>query len=208
VEQARRTAAVDRAGGDRAAGRRSGLEDVASPDFTEALLASTRAALADNVDTGGISKLRREISDLAGRISRTMDLAPELEDPAPALRKVNELERARSEKLLQLAQLEAEAEQAAKIGDITAADVERVLADLIADAKESARSELRATVLALVERVELAPQTLSAALCYRVAPAEAGVKVASPRRPAITPGVTLRHRVRIHVVAPRARRSA
>ncbi len=111
-----------------------------------------------------------------------MDLAAELADPAPALRKVEDLERQRGEKVLRLQALEIEAERAAWISKIGVADVARMLAEICADAKEAGRSEaLRPVILSIVDRIEIDPETLSGGICYRVAPPESGVKLASPR---------------------------
>jgi hypothetical protein len=56
-----------------------------------------------------------------------------------------------------------------------------VLAQITADAKNDARSELRASVLSIVDRIELDPETLSAAVYYRIKAPMSGVKLASPR---------------------------
>lgn len=159
------------------------LEDLASPAFAPALLSGTRAALASETDPAALRRLRTSIAELASKISRTLDLAADLEDPAPALRKVEELERERSDKLKQLHAAEAEAGRAAWIQKLTLADVARALAGISAQAREAGRGELlRPVILSVVDRIEIDPDTLSGGICYRVAPPESGVSVASPRR--------------------------
>lgn len=157
------------------------LADLASPDFAHALVEGTRAALAREVDGSQLRRLRADVAALGTRIARTLDLAAGLEDPSPALRRVDELELERREKQAQLQALEREATQARNVDAITVGAVQRVLADLAEEAKQNARSELRASVIKLIERVELDPRTLSATLHYRVAAPESGVRVASPR---------------------------
>ena len=158
------------------------LEDLSSPGFAPALLSGTRAALASETDPAALRRMRAEISELATRISRTMDLAADLADPAPALRKVDELERQRAELLERLQSAEAEAERASWIGKVGVADVARALAGIAEQAKEAGRSErLRPVILSVVDRVEIDPDSLSGGICYRLAAPDSGVKMASPR---------------------------
>ncbi len=155
--------------------------DLASPEFADALVVGTRAALANAVDEQRLRRLRAELAALGTKIAKTLDLATGLDDPAPALRRVDELEAERRAKSAELQALEAEAEQARTIGAITPDVVRRLLADLIEEAKQDARSGLRASVVKLIERVELDPRTLAATLHYRIAAPESGVLLASPR---------------------------
>ena len=116
------------------------------------------------------------------KIFTSMELATQLESPDPALRMVDELERERLAAVTALEAAVVAAAAAEAIASITPADVVRVLAQITADAKDEARSELRASVLSIVDRIELDPETLAAAVHYRVeAPTMSGVKVASPR---------------------------
>lgn len=173
------------------------LSDLASPDFAGALLASTKALLNTRTDESELTKLRREVSELAAKISKTMDMAAALDDPAPAIRKVNELEQRRAAKAADLEEMEADVERARKMHELTQRDVERALAHVIADARDRPRGELRETILALVERVVLDPTTLTATLAYRVAPVNTGVKVASPRGAEIAPRIAFTHTVQL-----------
>jgi hypothetical protein len=159
------------------------LEELSSPGFAPALVHATRASLASDTDPAALRRIANEVKDLASQISRTMDLAAQLSDPAPALRKVEELERSRAERALHLQHLEAEAERASWISKVGVADVARVLAGIAADAKEAGRSELlRPVIHSVVDRVEVDPQTLCGSICYRIAaPDKSGVNVASPR---------------------------
>lgn len=185
------------------------LEDLASAEFAERLVESTRRALAKDVDLAELTRVRREIAELAKRISRTMDLATEVEDPAPVLRKVDELEALRREKLEQIRELEHRAERAQRIAQVRVADVRRVLADIGEAAKKDAHSEeLRASIVSLVERVVLDPASLAATLHYRVAAPASGNKVASPRQAVATPHVHLTLAVPLRVRVARRSRAA
>ncbi|MFC3549423.1 recombinase family protein [Lysobacter cavernae] len=158
------------------------LEDLASPGFAPALVHATRASLASDTDPAALRRISAEVTELATQISRAMDLAVQLSDPAPALRKVEELERKRAERAEQLQHLEAEAERAAWISKVGVTEVARMIAGIAADAKEAGRGELlRPVIISIVDRVEVDPQTLSGGICYRLATPESGVKLASPR---------------------------
>lgn len=171
------------------------LSDVASAEFAEQLVDGTRRALAESMDPNEVRRLRERAVDLAERIGRTMDLVPQMTTPGPALRKIDQLERERLQAVADLQVAEAAAAAAAAIASITPADVARVLTQITADAKGDARSELRASVLSIVDRIELDPETLSAAVHYRIEAPMSGVKLASPRRSDLNPRPVLRHRV-------------
>ncbi|MGO1072681.1 recombinase family protein [Lysobacter sp. CA199] len=159
------------------------LEDLNSPDFAPAMLAGTKASLATDTDPAEIRKVAASVSELSERISKTLDMAAQLSDPAPALRKIEALEQERAEKALRLQVLEAEAERASWIHGISAADVMQMIARIGREAKETGRSDLlRPVIASVVDRVEMDPRTLSGGICYRImCPDVPGVKLASPR---------------------------
>ena len=157
------------------------MADLAAPEFAVRLLESTRTALAGDDMRAAARRLRREVAEIAARISKASDMALELEDPAPMLRKVDELEAKRREKVRELEQVDAQAQHLQRIDDVRLEDVQRVLQEIGEAAKENAHSELRASIVSLIERVVLDPRTLEATLTYRVAAPSSGDKLASPR---------------------------
>ena len=158
------------------------LADIGSAEFAQQLVDGTRRSLSEAMDPREVRRLRAKVEELAAKIARTMELATQLESPDPALRMVDELERERRAAVTALEAAVVAAAAAEAIASITPADVVRVLAQITADAKDEARSELRASVLSIVDRIELDPETLAAAVYYRVeAPTMSGVNVASPR---------------------------
>lgn len=196
------------------------LSDIATPDFAPAMLKATRAALASDTDPAALRAVEAEVARLAEQISRTLDLAAQLADPAPALRKIEDLERQRAERVLHLQHLQAEAERASWISKVSVADVQRVLANLAEDAKDAGRGELlRPVILSVVERVEIDPETLSGGISYRVAAHgsrvraesdtqkttpdhKSGVNVASPRGFELNPRLMLAYRRPFRFVPP------
>ena len=158
------------------------LTDITSPAFAPALVHATRAALASDSAPATRRQLAAEIEAIGRKISRMLDMAADLADPAPALRKIDDLECDRAGKQRELQQLEAEAERAGWVEKVSVADVARLLAEISAEAKEAGRSDvLRPVVASVVERIEVDPRTMSGAVHYRVAAPETGVKLASPR---------------------------
>ena len=157
------------------------LEDVASPAFAGQLLAATRRTMTAAADPAALRRLRDQVATLAVRIGRTLDMAADLQNPAPALRKVEELEQARVAALEALQQAEADASTHKALASISTADVAAALAVIAQQAHEGDRGVLRSTIVSVLERVELDPVTLEAAIFYRFEAPVAGVDVASPR---------------------------
>lgn len=166
------------------------LADMSSPGFAPALVHATRASLASDTDPATRRKLSAELLATTDKISRMLDMATDLADPAPILRKVDELERDRADMERRLQQLDEQAERAAWVDKVGVDDVARMLAEISAEAKETGRSEvLRPVVASVVERIEIDPHTLDGSICYRIAVPEnknpgsfePGVKLASPR---------------------------
>ena len=81
------------------------LDDMQSPSFVQQLTAEAkRYAAAQPRDPS--RDLRHQFSDLNQRLSRMMDFAASLKDPAPALRKIEELEQQRKLLADEIAQTE------------------------------------------------------------------------------------------------------
>lgn len=133
--------------------------------------------------------LDRKVATLTSKIGRTLDLAAQLDDPAPVLRRVAELESHRAELVAQAQDVRARLAQqkAAKAIDPAAvrALLRRLVAEIIERADDEAmRAETRQAVAEVVERVELDPATLTCRLHYAVA---TGDSVASRREADLSP---------------------
>lgn len=102
------------------------LRDMRAPALAEALARQARRhAAASGEDPA--QELRREIVAINGQISKAMDLALQLEDPAPALRKVNELEAKRRAIADEVARLEREYTVQTALAHITDQQVTQIL---------------------------------------------------------------------------------
>jgi hypothetical protein len=94
-------------------------DDLAS-DSTVQLLLLTLEQLASGdskpVDGRSLAALEKRVATLTTQIGRTVDLAAAMEDPAPILRRVSDLEHQRAEFVAQLNELRARKQQAQAAG--------------------------------------------------------------------------------------------
>jgi DNA invertase Pin-like site-specific DNA recombinase len=159
--------------------------DLLDEGAVESVLASVRALQEAPPPRKAIAALERRLATLSVQIGRTIDLAGQIADPAPVLRRVEQLETERASVVEQLAQARSLERQAESGRRLTAADVRALLSHLFADirAGESV-DEIRAELAKVLERVELDPDTLAATLYYSVA---TGVNLASPREGELSP---------------------
>lgn len=159
--------------------------DLSSDEAVEHLLRAVNATAAGSepVDGRRLFGLERRIATLSTQIGRTVDLAAQLEDPTPVLRRVKDLEHQRAELVGELERLQAAGAQQRVAATLDATQVRAVLRRLfegIAGAADDAdrRSATRQALAEVVERIELDPLSSVLRLHYAV---QTGDKVASPR---------------------------
>ena len=156
--------------------------DLASPKMAKSLLERMRKTLLGNEDTGRLETLQREEADLRGRISGLVEMAESMTEPAPLVRRIDELEKDRVGLALEVTRLHQEQKQARGARRLTEQDVERLLQRVVDDQGHDARSLL----LAVVEKVEFDPACKEGVIHYRIATDRAGLVgsgdlMASPR---------------------------
>jgi site-specific DNA recombinase len=147
-------------------------------DMIKAMTASARAAQRPG---GGqeLETLQAEVRDLDKRIARLTGLLEETDEPAPLLRRIEDLERTRAEAADRLATMEDAARQAKAMAMVTEGDVRRMLDALAEDLATLDREHLKDFLSSVVERITLDPATRAGEIRYRLA--ATGFKVASPR---------------------------
>lgn len=167
-------------------------------DHVAARLQAEMLALAsagDPVDGRQIAGLERRLATLTAQVSKTVDLAAQLADPAPVLRRVQALEHQRAELVDQLARLHSRKNVVAITGTITIDQVRALLRRLFAeisdatDEKSACRDHARQALQTVLERIELDPSHPVLRLHYAVA---TGDKVASPRASEQSPAPIVR----------------
>jgi len=151
--------------------------DLQSQAFIKALTKAARAQAspADN----GITELQADLAQINRRISKAMDMALDLEDPAPAHRKIDELEQKRKAIAAEIQRREQETAAQRTLSDVTEDEVRKFLETQLRGLAGD-RARLKPLLAALAERVVLDPQSLNCQIQYRLA-VRSSLLVASPR---------------------------
>ena len=155
------------------------LADLSSPAFIDEITRETRkraAALLKDPTT----PVRTELAGVNAQINKAMSLALQLEDPAPAIRKVDELEKRRKVLVDELARLEAEYQAQAQLAAISEDQVAAILVEQLRQIEGANNYELKGLLRAIVERIVLDPSTLECQIHYRFSAANR-LSMASPR---------------------------
>lgn len=155
------------------------LQDLRSEEFVDALASSARQQAARGGDPG--KALRLEQQRLAKDIDRQMELAGQLQDPAPALRRVDALEARRRALTARIEEADRERRQRQELAGATPEAIRTMLDALAASAEQLQGPDLKALLELLVERVELEPEGDQATLRYSVAAGLTGGSMAFPR---------------------------
>lgn len=163
--------------------------DLTADDTAQRLLAEMkRHAAGEHVDGRRIAGLEKRAAALAGEIGRTVGLASRIEDPAPVLRRVADLEAQRAALVRELDALRQRQREHSEAGSLTVDGVRDLLRSLFVELQgrldDERREEARAMLAELVERIELNPATRTARLHYLIA---AGDTVATPTRRQLSP---------------------
>ncbi len=150
-------------------------DDMISSNFMEAMLKEVKKC-NDIKPPPELAETKKLLNDTNKRISRTMDLAADLDDPAPALRKVNELEKVRKAYADEITELEREHASQTALATITEENIKTVLQN-IAEGLDEPKKE---AIAAFVDYIELDSESLNCRICYRI-PVADRVNMASPR---------------------------
>ncbi len=153
--------------------------DLLSPGFITAAVKSTREKFAVTHHEE-IASARTQIGALEARASKFLDMAAGLENPSPAYRKVDELERERAALLRRIVEWEKDDETARALAKVTEAQVRTMLRNLANEMRLYDPAELKDFLTSILDRVELDPVESTVRLCYRI-PVVSGNSVASPR---------------------------
>jgi site-specific DNA recombinase len=142
--------------------------DMQSQDFIDSLVRSARDR--DRVPGDSLKPLRDQIQAMARKISRMIDMAAELQERAPALRRIEELERERETMEAELQRREAERAEAVSLQQLTAADVTSILGR-VAFRPDADHFTIRESLNQIVDRIDLDPESGDCRLHYRISPA-------------------------------------
>ncbi len=160
-------------------------DDLASDAAVQHLMRALAELTAGEgpVDGRHLASLEKRIASLTTQIGRTVDLCAAIDDPAPILRRVSDLEHQRSELASQLAELRARRHQARSATTIDARQVRSLLRRLVREISDRAdepdhRAQARLALAEVIECVTLDPDHPTVRLHYAIA---TGGNLASPR---------------------------
>ena len=155
------------------------LEDMQSQSFISQLTSEAkRYAAAQPKDPA--QRVKEQLKDINRNLSRTMEFACALSDPAPALRKVEELEQQRKQLADEIARLEKEQGLTTRLAAITEPAVKQLLRGVVQEMRAMQREALKDMLASLTEKIVLDPLTLQCQIHYRIG-IEGRNKLASPR---------------------------
>lgn len=151
--------------------------DMQSTKFIGQLAAEAKRYAMEH-DEDPAADLRQQVAAITGRIGRMVDLAADLEDPAPTLRKIDELERQRKALVAELANAERDYASAQLLREVDDNQVRGILNDVLCEMAAMDREPLKDLLGSLIDKIVLDPSNLECQIHYRI-----GVrnKVASPR---------------------------
>lgn len=159
--------------------------DLTAEDTAQQLLAEMQhQASGEQVDGRRIAGIEKRAATLAGEISRTVGLASRMDDPAPVLRRVADLEAQRASLLRELDELRTLQRQHQTANAITLDTVRellrRMFIQLQGHLEDARRNEAREMLAQLLERVTLDPVTATARLHYQINGSATGTILATP----------------------------
>src|SRR5262249_30880310 len=135
--------------------------------WVQAALASTQRQLAPQ-HTEELRRLQKQRDAIEPRISRFLDMASELEQPKPILRKIDELERERDRLEGMIAQLALADEASAALATVSEAKVIAMFGRLAQDRQQLPRDNLKDLLSPMLDRIVLDAQRDTVQLHYRI----------------------------------------
>jgi len=171
--------------------------DLAADETAARVLAEMqRQATGEHVDGRRITGLEKRAAALANEIGRTVGLASRMDEPAPVLRRVSDLEAQRAAIVRELDGLRQQQREHSAAGamtiDIVRGLLRRLFVELRGHIDDARRDEARAMLAQLVERIELDPTTRTARLHYALATGDAmATPTGGQATPVCWPGVAV-----------------
>lgn len=140
------------------------IAELRSPAYVAALIAA--AGQSEPSRARSRSQLQRDVVRLNEQISRAMDAAMKLADPAPAYRKIDELERQRKALADEQDRIAEDEAMRRAAQALTPERVAALLADW-ADRIEQNPADIKTTLRMLVERIVLDPDSLDCRIEFK-----------------------------------------
>ena len=155
------------------------LGDIVSPEFVSKVTGATKE-IANSLLEDPAEEFRQEVANINKQISKAMDLAVKLDNPDPALKKINELETQRKPLEDQITRLEHEHSMQSALANITEPQVSSILKNFTENFRSIPKERWKESIRPLVEHIVLDPETLDCCIHYRFA-VDNRLCMASPR---------------------------
>lgn len=143
-------------------------KDLLSPDFVKQL---TREAMKyrEAHQSDPAQNQRTDIVELETRISKMMEMASNLENPAPALREVDKLENTRNALLSEIGRLETEYTAASMLDNISETKIKLFLQGIAENMESLSREALKDFLTTVIGQVTLDPASHECQIDYQLA---------------------------------------
>ena len=151
------------------------FEDLKSTVFVDELVAEAKRTC--KAPPPKLKPLKAELQDVERRVQRTMQNAEDLEDPSPALRRVEVLEKERKQLEERLKSLEEKNASRDIISGLSRQNVKRLLSDVANSLEDVPPADMREALGDVLDRVVLDPDTRQCDIHYRIGTRD---KLASP----------------------------
>lgn len=169
------------------------IADLTSPVFIRALLKEARKIQsALPVDPTG--PLRERVAEISRQVTRAMTLAVQLENPGPALRMVDDLEKERTALAAEIQRQEQEQAQQQTLALMDETMIRQFLEGLADTLKQTDRDAMKDALAALIETIILDPDTQHAEIIYKIDVSDRN-SLASPSPRRANAAVTLRRAI-------------
>lgn len=155
------------------------VADLSSEEFTAKMLATALDWYRDTGDEA-VREARQALDELDRRVAKVMEMAEQLDDPGPAMRRVNDLERGRPALVAEIERLEEERACRKSVQALTPAAVQDILTDRLSSLQNAQPHELKPMLRSLIGRVVLCPAAGDCQIQYRIQQPRS-LFVASPR---------------------------
>lgn len=162
--------------------------DFSAPAVVEAFAREIRKLQEGLADGEELLAARKALQDVERRLARLTGLLEEAGEPAPLLRRIQELELERRGAAERVLRAEDELAQARVVQAVTADDVRALLASMAQAMAELDREALKDALRGWLSRVELDPASRAGRILYHL-PASRD-SLASPRRAGVIPAIS------------------
>ena len=156
------------------------LSDMRSPAFVRQLAKETRRSAAGNAGDPA-AEPRARLVEISAQIDTLMDHASKMKEAGAALRRADALEAERRELAAEVERIESECSRSAALAQITDEQVREILDGIAGEWSAMDQAQIRAMLRAIVERIEMEPDTLECQLRYAIPSEGFGLQMASPR---------------------------